>query len=101
MYGGVVGLAEQGGGGAHHGPGRERGGDESPDWSLHYLDVAAPYSPLVSTTHPVSVGGERGHTYLEYRQQIVMVATKAATPMKTAMMRIRIWIQSTLGAVLT
>ena len=46
-------------------------------------------------------GGERGHTYLEYRQQIVMVATKAATPMKTAMMRIRIWIQSTLGAVLT
>ena len=62
MYGGVVGLAEEGGGGAHHGPGRERGWDESPDWSLHYLDVAAPYSPLVSTTHPVSVGGrERPH----------------------------------------
>ena len=29
-------------------------------------------------------------TYLEYRQQMVMVATKAATPMKTAMMRMRI-----------
>ena len=29
-------------------------------------------------------------TYLEYRQQMVMVATKAATPIKTAMMRMRI-----------
>ena len=29
-------------------------------------------------------------TYLEYRQQMVRVAMKAATPMKTAMMRMRI-----------
>ena len=49
MYGGVVGLAQEGGGGAHHRAGRQGGGDESPDWSLHYLDVATPDPPLVST----------------------------------------------------
>ena len=38
---------------------------------------------------------------MEYRQQMVIVAIKAATPMKTPMMRMRIWIQSTLGALLT
>ena len=92
MYGGVVGLAQEGGGGAHHRARRQGGGDESPDWSLHYLDVAAPDPPLVSTEKRGEVRSLRQTeiTYLEYRQQIVMVATKAATPMKTAMMRMRI-----------
>ena len=92
MYGGVVGLAQERGGGTHHRPGWQRGGDESSDWSLHYLDVAAPDPPLVSTENRGEVRSLRQTeiTYLEYRQQIVMVATKAATPMKTAMMRMRI-----------
>ena len=49
VYGGVVGLAQEGGGGPHHRAGRERGGYESSDWSLHYLDVAAADPSLVST----------------------------------------------------